>query len=86
MGSLICSVIFTSLLFYWANYRRESRFVLAALVCDGLNLLVKQLIKRPRPTVDDAVIMLKFQQPAFPSGHVVHYVVFFGFLLTVLEW
>ncbi len=78
------SVIYASLFFYWTNYRRESRFVLGALITDTLNLLVKLLINRPRPTVEDAVIMLRFDHSAFPSGHVVHYVVFFGFLLTVM--
>lgn len=78
------SVIFAALLFYAANYRRESRFVLAVLVPDAINILIKLLINRPRPTVEDALIMLKYHQSAFPSGHVVHYVVFFGFLLTVM--
>ena len=78
------SVIFASLLFYWANLRREARFVLVTLVTDALTVLVKFLVNRPRPTVKDAMIMLKFDHAAFPSGHVVHYVVFFGFLLTVM--
>ncbi len=80
----ILSVIYAALLFYWTRYRREARFVLAALAFDALNFLVKLLINRPRPTIKDALVMMQFNQSAFPSGHVVHYTVFFGFLLTVM--
>jgi len=77
-------VIFVSLLFFVNHYHRESRYVLAALIADALSFLVKLLVNRPRPTIEDAVVMLKFNYPAFPSGHVVHYVVFFGFLIAVM--
>jgi undecaprenyl-diphosphatase len=32
----------------------------------------------------NAKILLEFTRFGFPSGHVVHYVVFFGFILTVM--
>ena len=78
------SVIFAALLFYFTYHRRESCFVLAVLIADLLNLVLKILIHRPRPTLADAKILLIFTQSSFPSGHVVHYVVFFGFLLAVM--
>ncbi len=81
-GSL--AVIFASLVFFLSRRRREAQYILAVLITDLLNLLIKLLIHRPRPTVEDAMIMLKYSQSSFPSGHVVHYVVFFGFLLTVM--
>jgi membrane-associated phospholipid phosphatase len=46
--------------------------------------VVKILIHRPRPTLENAILFLSFAEPSFPSGHVVHYVVFFGFLSTVM--
>ena len=78
------SVIFAALLFYFTYHRRESCFVLGALIADLCNLLIKILVHRPRPTLANAKVLLIFTQSSFPSGHVVHYVVFFGFLLAVM--
>ena len=78
------SVIFTSLFFFVTYNRRESCFIFATLIPDLLNILVKIMVSRPRPTLENAKILLKFTQSSFPSGHVVHYVVFFGFLLAVM--
>jgi undecaprenyl-diphosphatase len=78
------SVIIASLFFLLTYRRREACFALAVVVPDLLNVLIKLLIHRPRPTLEDAKIVLQFAQTGFPSGHVVHYVVFFGFLLTVM--
>ena len=83
-GIMPISVIFAFLILYVNHYHREARFSLLVLIADTLNVLVKLLVNRPRPTVEDAIIMLKFNYPAFPSGHVVHYVVFFGFLIAVM--
>lgn len=81
---MVISVVFVSLLFYVRHFHRESKFVLAVLIPDFLNILIKLLIDRPRPTLEDAIISANFHQSSFPSGHVVHYVVFFGFLIAVM--
>jgi len=78
------SVIFISLFFFVTHNRRESCFIFTTLIPDLLNLLVKIMVSRPRPTLENAKLLLNFNQSSFPSGHVVHYVVFFGFLLTVM--
>ncbi len=78
------SVIIASLFFYLTYRRREAYFTLAVVLPDFFNMLVKILVHRPRPTSVDARVLLQFTQTGFPSGHVVHYVVFFGFLLTVM--
>jgi membrane-associated phospholipid phosphatase len=78
------SVIIASSFFYLTYRRREAWFTLAVILADISNVLIKILIHRPRPTVENAKILLTFTQTGFPSGHVVHYVVFFGFLLTVM--
>jgi membrane-associated phospholipid phosphatase len=70
---------------FFLTYRgREAYFTLAVILPDLFNMLIKILIHRPRPTLEDARILLKFAQTGFPSGHVVHYVVFFGILLAVM--
>ena len=78
------SVIIASLFFFLTYHRREACFTLAVILPDLFNALIKIMIHRPRPTLEDAKILLKFTQSGFPSGHVVHYVVFFGFLFTVM--
>jgi membrane-associated phospholipid phosphatase len=77
-------VIIASLLFFLTYRRREARFTLAVILPDLCNFLFKMLIHRPRPTLEVAKILSKFTETGFPSGHVVHYVVFFGFLLAVM--
>ncbi len=78
------SMVIASLLFLATHNRREFCFVFTTLVPDLLNILVKIMINRPRPTLENAKLFLNFNQSSFPSGHVVHYVVFFGFLLAVM--
>ncbi len=78
------SIVIASLLFFMTYRRREAWFTLAVITPDLFNMLIKILIHRPRPTLEEARILLKFSQTGFPSGHVVHYVVFFGFLLAVM--
>lgn len=77
-------VIIAALLFFTTNRRREAYFTLAVILPDICNFLIKLLIHRPRPTSIDAKVLSHFTETGFPSGHVVHYVVFFGFLLAVM--
>lgn len=80
----ICVTIVTSALFYFASYKREAIFTLATFVADGINGLVKLAIYRPRPSDTLVIVYQKLTDPSFPSGHVVHYVVFFGFLVVAM--
>jgi membrane-associated phospholipid phosphatase len=81
--SVVC-VLAVSLIFLVTHYARESVFTLFVFLADGLNLFLKMIINRPRPTPDIVHIAEKFNHSSFPSGHVVHYVVFLGFLLIVI--
>jgi len=83
-GLALLSIFIASVLFFLTNRRREAYFTLTVILADLLNSLIKVLIHRPRPTLENAKILLTFIQTGFPSGHVVHYVVFFGFLLAVV--
>ncbi len=78
------SIISAALFFFLTRRRREAYFFLAITLADLANIMVKILIQRPRPTMDDARILIRYSQTGFPSGHVVHYVVFFGFLLSLM--
>ena len=45
-----------------------------------LNRVLKYLIGRPRPTDELIEVLIEYPNLSFPSGHVVFYVQFFGFL------
>jgi undecaprenyl-diphosphatase len=64
-----------------ARLRLESGFLLAA--AGGVTLVdvtLKRLIKRQRPTDGLARVLRLIEAPSFPSGHVMNYVSVFGFL------
>jgi undecaprenyl-diphosphatase len=45
-----------------------------------VNVLVKQMVGRPRPAIDLVHVFKVLNSYSFPSGHVMFYVGFFGFL------
>jgi undecaprenyl-diphosphatase len=70
-----------ALVFY--VYRRRSEcfgLILAAGGGSLLNRVIKVLIARPRPTADLVGFAYRDDELSFPSGHVMFYVCFFGFL------
>ena len=78
--SLIVSALFVVML-YGFGYHWES--VMAALgvgFVQGLNTLVKIVIHRPRPAADLVNVVNQINSFSFPSGHVMFYTGFFGFL------
>ena len=54
--------------------------LVAALLPPLVNVIVKEYIRRPRPTVDLVHVFGILNSYSFPSGHVMFYVGFFGFL------
>lgn len=73
-----------SLIFLLLRKKLEALFVLAPLLVVPIVSVVKRLVGRARPTADVVRVIRDFQHPSFPSGHVVFYVVFFGFLAFLL--
>ena len=55
--------------------------VFAATVTWLINYLVKIAIRRPRPSADVVDVFNELTSYSFPSGHVMFYTAFFGFLL-----
>jgi undecaprenyl-diphosphatase len=53
---------------------------LAALASGSLNVLIKLLIQRPRPAAEIVDVFRHLTDFSFPSGHVMLYTGFFGFL------
>ncbi len=55
--------------------------LIAALLSIGLNVLVKDLIMRPRPAVTLVHVLATLKDYSFPSGHVMFYTGFYGFIM-----
>jgi undecaprenyl-diphosphatase len=70
---------------FWAlRFRLESIFLLLSSSSTILNWLVKRLIRRPRPTSELVTVARVINEPSFPSGHVMHYMNWFGLLTYFL--
>ena len=52
----------------------------AAVFSSGIDVLVKDLVQRPRPAPDLVHVFTTLTSYSFPSGHVMFYCVFFGFI------
>lgn len=78
-------VLSTALVFFLFNCRREAVFTLLTMSSGLISTVIKLLIDRPRPTEDLVRIIEITRQQSFPSGHTLFYVVFFGFLIIVME-
>src|SRR6266508_6638640 len=67
--------------YYWFGFHWEAvAAVFAALFPPLVNGIVKEYIRRPRPTIDLVHVFRVLNSYSFPSGHVMYYVGFFGFL------
>src|SRR3990172_406065 len=62
---------------YIKNYRNEALFLPAVLFSPILNLLLKEVVARPRPSPAVLNVFGSLPTYSFPSGHVMSYVVFF---------
>jgi membrane-associated phospholipid phosphatase len=86
-------VLSVALVFLLARYRKEALYTCFTLVSGLLSSTLKILIDRPRPTESVVRIVEKANHRSFPSGHVLFYVLFFGFLallmyhlITIPKW
>ncbi len=77
-------IVFVAALCALHSYFREAFFVLLTSLASILNFGIKLLVQRSRPTADLVQIVEEAKNNSFPSGHTVHYVVFFGFLLVLM--
>jgi len=72
-----------AILLFGFGARREAIVVLVAVLVEQIvKVIVKEIVARPRPTAEEGItIFIRAKEVySFPSGHTVHYVVFFGFL------
>ncbi len=84
-GSVII-VVASAALFFIFRYRKEALFIILTSVSGPIGTLVKILVNRPRPTEHMVRIVQKVNQQSFPSGHVLFYIAFFGFLTVLMYY
>lgn len=68
-------------------FRLRLEAIVTAIAVVGeslLNTLLKDLVGRQRPGSNLVHVVQQINSPSFPSGHVMHYTVFYGFLIFII--
>jgi undecaprenyl-diphosphatase len=66
---------------------RDARYLIAAWGASFASYTTKRLVMRPRPNGQEVqVVEAELRDSSFPSGHVLHYVVFWGFVGYLWDW
>lgn len=79
------SMVITALLFFIFKYKREALFVMAISFTGLVTFSLKLLFSRPRPTAEHVTLIESYKNHSFPSGHTLSYVVFFGFIIFLMQ-
>lgn len=83
MWLFIGLIVLTAALFWLVRLRLEAvMLVVICLTSSLLNVLVKLLVDRPRPSQPLVVVIQHATGNSFPSGHVMSYVAYWGTLFT----
>jgi len=78
--SFILSVLIVLAIYLFGLQWEAIMALVAALLPPLVNVIVKDYIRRPRPTIDLVRVLGVLNSYSFPSGHVMFYVGFYGFL------
>jgi undecaprenyl-diphosphatase len=69
------------------GHRRDARYLFIAWGASFASFTTKRLVMRPRPNgLEIRVVEAGLRDSSFPSGHVLHYVVFWGFVAYLWDW
>jgi membrane-associated phospholipid phosphatase len=81
----LLSVVVVAAIFYWQKYKREGLFISTVLLSGLIILGIKNIINRPRPTAFYVRLVEVNRFQSYPSGHVLSYTLFFGFLIILMN-
>lgn len=81
----LLSVVIVAAVFYWQKYKREGIFISTVLLSGLIILGIKNVINRPRPTAFYVRLVEVNRFQSYPSGHVLSYTLFFGFLIILMN-
>ena len=84
MPESVIMVAVTALLFFIFKYKKAALFILLTGTAGVVSTIIKAIVNRPRPSKDLVRIVFETTQQSFPSGHVLFYVMFFGFLILLM--
>jgi membrane-associated phospholipid phosphatase len=78
------ALIFLTAVAYWlVRLRLEALFIIGQSVVNvPVNMIVKDLVSRPRPSSTLVEVLQHANGQSFPSGHVMSYVAFWGLLFS----
>lgn len=77
-------ILLTALFFWLVRLRLEAVLIAAVSIASGImNVLIKVLVSRPRPTTRLVDVFQHATGLSFPSGHVMSYVAFWGLLFSL---
>jgi membrane-associated phospholipid phosphatase len=81
---IFTALIFLTALFFWiVRLRLEAILIASVSIVSGImNVLIKLLVSRPRPTTTLVNVFQYATGQSFPSGHVMSYVAFWGLLFS----
>jgi membrane-associated phospholipid phosphatase len=78
--SLIIPLVIVTVLYAFGFHWEAVAAIFAAFFPALINVIVKDYIRRPRPGIDLVHVFKVLNSYSFPSGHVMFYVGFYGFL------
>jgi membrane-associated phospholipid phosphatase len=78
--SIVITGLILLLIYSFGLHWEAVMALIASIFSSTINILVKDLIQRPRPTPDMANVFSTLSSFSFPSGHVMFYFGFFGFV------
>lgn len=76
---IITMLVIIAILFFGLQWEAVTA-IIASILTITVNLIVKDLVARPRPLPTAVHVFSKLTDYSFPSGHVMYYVGFFGFV------
>jgi membrane-associated phospholipid phosphatase len=78
--SIIITALIVLLIYAFGLHWEAVMALIAAVFSTAINILVKDLIQRPRPAPNLVNVIATLNSYSFPSGHVMFYLGFFGFI------
>lgn len=87
VGSAMPSVVAVLLVIVWCLVRKQHRMAVAlagvGIVNEGINLVIKEIFKRARPTLFEEIATL--HSYSFPSGHAMSAAAVYGMMAVVVS-
>jgi membrane-associated phospholipid phosphatase len=78
--AMIIAALIILLIYVFGLHWEAVMALLATVFSTAIDVLIKDLIQRPRPLPAQVNVFAKLTSYSFPSGHVMFYVSFFGFI------